>query len=71
MVPHVANAVSNTRVTRVGTLVTYTCKGDLLFPHGVNWAETMCTGQRVWYPPLEGCQGKSKFIVDELIWLFF
>ncbi|KAI0212818.1 hypothetical protein LSAT2_002266, partial [Lamellibrachia satsuma] len=55
-IPHVTNAVANSDVALVGTIVKYTCDGDLLFPTGINTAETQCTSRGVWYPPIEGCQ---------------
>ncbi|KAI0223429.1 hypothetical protein LSAT2_025371 [Lamellibrachia satsuma] len=56
VVPHLANAVANTKVGEIGKIVKYTCDGDLLFPSGINTQETQCTGRGVWYPQLDGCR---------------
>ena len=56
---HVTNAFTNSKSLVVGTIVKYTCRGDRLFPSGINTAETECTSSRVWVPHLEDCQGNK------------
>ncbi|KAI0241769.1 hypothetical protein LSAT2_019459 [Lamellibrachia satsuma] len=64
VIPHVANAVANSEVALVGTIVKYTCDGDLLFPTGINTAETQCTSRGVWYPSIDRCQCKVNLKIN-------
>ena len=58
-ITHMTNAVADSKALVVGTIVKYTCKGDRLFPSGIDTAETQCTGSGGWDPQLEDCQGNT------------
>ncbi|KAI0216136.1 hypothetical protein LSAT2_031810 [Lamellibrachia satsuma] len=55
-VPTVLNASVNSTDVQLGTAVLYTCKGDTLFPNGINWAEIRCIGRGSWYPHVGSCK---------------